>query len=133
MAAFIGWTLGVWWFADTHGFNRCKVATQDIAIDAAVEARKQEREKQGKVNDTLQTQADEMATINARLVNDIKRLHQRESRRHLPETTEARCKGVTGASLSSPDAEFLVREAARADRTRTALKTCYGYADTVSR
>jgi hypothetical protein len=37
----------------------------------------------------------------------------------------ADCKGATGAELFRSDAEFLTREAARADKLRTALDQCY--------
>lgn len=132
LAAFIGWTLGVWWLADTHGFNRCEVAVQDATIDAAVAARKQERKKQEEVNDTLQTQADEMATINARLVNDIKRLHQRESRRYLPPGPGANCAHAGRKIFLDRNGEDLVRLAGRADKLRSALKACYLFADVVA-
>jgi hypothetical protein len=41
--------------------------------------------------------------------------------------------GCTGAELFRPDAEFLVREARRADQLRAALKACIAHATEVER
>ena len=40
--------------------------------------------------------------------------------------------GCTGARLFGDDAEFLIREAARADTIRVALKSCYAQYDMIS-
>jgi len=45
--------------------------------------------------------------------------------------TKSICQGATGKELSRPDAEFLTREAARADKIRLGLDICYKYADEV--
>lgn len=45
------------------------------------------------------------------------------------EAPRPQCAGGTGAELSGPDAEFLVREAARADTIRAALISCYADLD----
>lgn len=85
-------------------------------------------------NDDLATQrqrqADEVRAINARLADALERLRQRPAR--MPEPARETCKGATGAELSGDDAGFLVREAARADELREALRACYGWIDTVS-
>ena len=104
----------------------------EVVKIAVEKARKNERLKQGKVNELIQTQHDELAVINDRLNNDIDKLRNRPSRRHMSNKSKAECSGTTGESLSSEDGRFLVREATRADRLRTALKTCYKYADTIN-
>lgn len=58
-------------------------------------------------------------------------------RRPAPGTTESTtngqaASGCTGARLFGDDAEFLIREAARADTTRIALKACYKQYDMVA-
>jgi len=98
---------------------------------AVKKARADEQKKQEKINATIQKQYDEQAAINDRLNDDLNRLRKRPDRRHVPDNTDATCQGATGAELSRQDSNFLTREAARADRLRTALKTCYTYADTV--
>jgi len=58
-------------------------------------------------------------------------------RRPAPGTAESPANGeaaggCTGASLYAPDAEFLIREAARADTIRVALNACYAQYDMIS-
>lgn len=105
---------------------------QSARADAAEAARNDEKEKQQGVNRALQEQNDNMAAVNAGLNRDLERLRQRSARRDMSGTASATCKGATGALLSREDAGFLVREAARADKLRAALKACYAYADTVA-
>lgn len=104
------------------------------AIEQEREVRAIEQEMQNETNATLRRQADDLAAINTRLAADLERLQLRPDRADdLPEAPRADCAGATGAELSGPDAAFLTREAARADRLRAALRACYEYADTVSR
>ena len=124
---------GTYYVGDKNGFNRCKVAVEGHALDAAIEARHQERTKQQEVNNVLRDQITERDAINDRLVSDIKRLHKRPDRRHVSETAESRCQGASGRELSGPDAFFLTRLAARAEKQRAALNACYAYADAVVR
>lgn len=56
-------------------------------------------------------------------------LRQRPER--MPESSRANCKGSTGAELSGRDSEFLIRQAARADEQREALKACYAAYDKI--
>ena len=62
---------------------------------------------------------------------------RKRPRRPAPGTTESPANGqdqpgATGAQLFREDAEFLVREAADADTTRTALKACYRQYDMIT-
>ena len=59
--------------------------------------------------------------INNQLVDAISELRKRTSR--ASETSNG--KSCNGTSLFAEDAEFLVREAARADEIRVALEACY--------
>lgn len=45
--------------------------------------------------------------------------------------TSTDCKGATGAELSRPDSEFLIRLGQRADEQRAALNTCYSAYETI--
>lgn len=63
----------------------------------------------------------QIQTINNQLVNAISELRKRPSR-----TTEAsNGQSCNGTGLYAEDAEFLIREAARADQIRVALDSCY--------
>lgn len=96
------------------------------AVAVAIEV---ERNQQKGVNDAVQKQADTVRFINSELLDDIAKLRNRPSRLPASGNPGAACAGTTGAELSRSDAEFLIREAARADTLRAALIACYGYAD----
>ena len=72
--------------------------------------------------DKIRTEKDaQIRDINAKLVDAVSELRKRPSR-----ATEAtNGQSCNGASLYAEDAEFLVREAARADEIRTGLTACY--------
>lgn len=105
-----------------------QVAAQAVAQrDAQAEARRiaqQRAEKLQRINDD---KAASIRRIDARLADALGELRSRPER--LPGAGDCQavpsCQGATGAELSGPDAAFLVREAARAERQRAALKACY--------
>ena len=72
----------------------------------------------------------EIKVINNKLQSALSELRQRQDRPSSADTARD-CKGATGAELSRQDAEFLAREAARADQLRSALELCYRQYDTV--
>jgi hypothetical protein len=72
----------------------------------------------------------EIKVINNKLQSALSELRQRQERPSSADTARD-CKGATGAELSRQDAEFLIREAARADQLRSALELCYRQYDTV--
>lgn len=131
IVAFALWTGAVFLYGNSHGKKSLANAVNTATIESAKKAREEEQAKQEKVNVIAKIQYDEMAVINAALTNDIAGLHKRISRKNLPKSSEPRCTGTSGASLSSEDAGFLTREIARADRLRIGLKACYKYADEV--
>jgi hypothetical protein len=71
----------------------------------------------------------QIKVINNQLVDAVSELRKRPSR--TAETSNG--KNCNGASLFAEDAEFLVREAARADEIRVALGACYKQYDSVSK
>ncbi len=119
------------YFIYEAGADSVRVEAAEKVKKATAKARKEEQDKQGKINEINQKQYDSLVNINANLNTDLNGLRKRASRRHLPKNSKSVCKGVTGEHLSSEDSRFLTREAARADRLRTALKACYKYADTI--
>ncbi len=72
----------------------------------------------------------EIKVIAGKLQSALGELRQRQERPSSADTARD-CKGTTGAELSRQDAEFLAREAARADQLRSALELCYRQYDTV--
>ena len=72
--------------------------------------------------DSIRIQKDaQIKVINTQLVDAISQLRSRPSN----PTKTINGQDCNGAALSAPDAEFLVREAARADEIRVALQACY--------
>ena len=95
---------------------------------------KNAREKEHQMQDaTEQIRKDKDAQINAinnQLANALVELRNRPSR-----TSQISSNGQngTGSTLFAEDAEFLVREATRADQIRTALDACYKQYDEVTK
>jgi hypothetical protein len=72
--------------------------------------------------DSIRIQKDaQIKVINTQLVDAISSLRSRSSNA----TKTINGQDCNGATLSSPDAEFLIREAARADEIRIGLQACY--------
>jgi hypothetical protein len=72
--------------------------------------------------DTIRKEKDaQIKVINTQLVDAISGLRSRSS----SPTKTVTGQDCNGQTLSAPDAEFLVREAARADEIRIALQSCY--------
>jgi hypothetical protein len=69
----------------------------------------------------------QLKDINNQLVDAVSELRKRTSR--TAETSNG--KSCNGTSLFAEDAEFLVREAARADEIRVALQACYKQYDSL--
>jgi len=63
----------------------------------------------------------QIKTLNTSLNTALVSLRQRPS--SAAKTTDG--KDCNGQALSAPDAEFLIREASRADEVRIALEACY--------
>jgi len=90
-----------------------------------------EKEREAQIaTDQIRTEKDaQIKAINNQLVNAISELRKRNSR---TDTTNIGQSG-TGATLYAEDAEFLIREAARADQIRAGLEACYKQYDSISR
>lgn len=83
--------------------------------------RDKEHQYQADADEIRKAKDDQIKTINSQLVDAVSELRKRTSR-----TSEAtNGKGCNGTSLYSEDAEFLIREAARADEIRVGLQACY--------
>ena len=83
--------------------------------------REKEHEYQAAADQIRKDKDEKINNINTQLVDAISELRKRPSR-----TAEAsNGQGCNGTRLFAEDAEFLVREAARADEIRVALEACY--------
>jgi hypothetical protein len=94
-----------------------------VAYKATIVAEKANIEKayQAKADQIERDKNAQIRNINAQLVDAVSELRKRPSR-----ATEASAgQSCNGARLYAEDAEFLVREAARADEIRVGLAACY--------
>lgn len=83
--------------------------------------RDKEHQYQADADQIRKAKDDQIKAINSQLVDSISELRKRTSR--ASEATNG--KGCNGSALYAEDAEFLVREAARADEIRVGLEACY--------
>ena len=127
-----GIAAGAWVIWD-NGYETAMAEVDEIRADAVDRAITQERQLQEDADEITKGQMADLAGVNDRLSADIERLRNRPPRTiRVPTASGAECTGATGAELSGPDAEFLARLAAEADRLRAGLRACYQYADAIS-
>lgn len=92
---------------------------------AQIQARAKEQQLVSTANKLTEKKNAELRTIRSALDAALDQLRQRPSRTDVP-SASTHCAAATGAQLFAEDAEFLAREAARADELRAALSACYG-------
>lgn len=117
-----------------------QVAQQQAEYAAAQEAaRKKEQAMQVSADQLRQEKDREIRNLNARAAALTSIVQQRPDRPaksselSAAPSTGSPLASCTGAELSRPDAEFLAREAARADELRAALRQCVEQYKTVSK
>jgi len=119
---------GFYWNA--HGSNaehaRMVAKLESERAQALQKARDIEIQWQERVNEVTKKQAEKLAEVQHHLDVAIISLRDRPKRpATLPDTPRVECAGASGRELSREDAEFLAREAARADTIRAGLEACY--------
>jgi len=123
---------GFYWNA--HGSNaehtRMVAKLESERAQALQKARDIETQWQEEVNEVTTKQAEKLAEVQHHLDVAIISLRDRPKRSAtLPDTPRVECAGASGRELSREDAEFLAREAARADTIRAGLEACYAAYD----
>lgn len=119
---FGGWWINGWrWEAK---FVSLEKSYAEQVIEAQRAARRKEAQLQSQMDIQQVIKNAEIKDIRTQLDSALVELRKRPSRMPVPDTTGA-AKGATGAELSREDAEFLAREAARADSVIAQLKYCY--------
>ena len=100
-----------------------------LAFKASIieETRKKEIEQQAKTDEIRKVKDAQIKAINNQLVDAISQLRSRSN----SPTKTINGQDCNGATLSAPDAEFLIREAARADQIRIGLGACYKQYDSI--
>lgn len=110
-----------------------KLVQAQAAEKAAKDAREREQAMQDEATQITEAKDEQIRIIGDQLDTALASLRNRPERPagHVPKASGS-CKGATGANLSRPDAEFLTRESARADRLRSALDACYRQYDSLT-
>ena len=94
--------------------------------------REKEHEYQAATDKIRKDKDEKINAINNQLADAISELRKRPSR--TSETSDGSvAKGCNGSQLYAEDAEFLTREAARADQLRAALDACYKQYDSIGK
>lgn len=102
----------------------------DLRAASVEQSREIERQWQAAFDANARRLTDEKASIAASLELALNSLRSRAMRTiDSSGSPGAHCKGATGAELSREDAEFLIREATRADKIRAGLMACYDSID----
>ena len=101
---------------------------EEYKAEEIANAREKEHQLQD-VTDQIRKDKDaQIDAINNQLANALIELRNRPSRAN---KVSSNGQSGTGATLFAEDAEFLIGEAARADKLRTALTACYAQYDQV--
>lgn len=122
VAGAIAWTVNGWRLQGR--LEALQRAHAEALATAQVQARQKEQTLAAKAAQLTEQKNAELRKIRGALDATIGQLRQRPSRAELPPAAST-CQAATGRELSAEDAEFLAREAARADELRAALIACY--------
>lgn len=117
-----GWTINGWRLGKQIESIKAEQAEREAA--ALVEVRKKEAVLVAQAEQIRKKKDAEINAINNRLNSALVELRQRPNRITSSAGTPS-CTAGTGATLFREDAEFLIGEAARADKLRQALEECY--------
>ncbi len=123
----LGWVINGWRLEASINAYKLKIAAEEAKL--IQEYRRKEQAFQVKADALRREKDNEIKTITTRLNSTLSELRQRQDR-PVPGSAGT-CQGASGAELSRQDGEFLAREAARADRLRSALEQCYKQYDSI--
>jgi hypothetical protein len=117
----LGLCVAVLAFSWYLGFSFSNNRFLEYKADQVTQTQKAQEAHQQAANQIRKDKDAQITSINTQLVDAISQLRSRPSRTQAATNGQ----GGTGATLSAEDAEFLTREAARADIIRTGLSACY--------
>ena len=109
------------------GFRLANNRFLEYKADQIAKTAQIEKEHQEATDQIRKEKDAQIASINNQLVDAISQLRKRPSRSQ--DTSNGQ--SGTGATLFAEDAEFLIREAARADQIRAGLEACYKQYDAI--
>lgn len=123
-----GWFINGWRWSNKY--DSLVIQYKQEQIKAEKEARAKELELQAAIDSERTIKDEQVRHIRMQLDSTLDQLRQRSLRNSKP-LSASDSKGATGSELYREDAEFLIREAARADEIRAGLKECYASYDHV--
>ena len=118
-----GWVINGWRWNNTA--LKLAAAQTQARIDAERHSRNQELALQAAADNARNTKDAEITIIRSQLDAALVSLRERPLRTANVPGAAGACPPATGAQLSREDAEFLAREAARADAVVASLTECY--------
>lgn len=118
----IGWTINGWRLNASIASLKASYAEEHSRV--LTEARNREKSLLEASERYRKDRDAKVKDLNSRLKSVTAELQQRKKRDSRESTDTAACSGATGAELSREDAEFLAREAARADSVAENLNYC---------
>ena len=119
-----GWVINGWRWNNTA--LKLAAAQTQTRIEAEQKSRNQERALQAAADNARNIKDAEITIIRSQLDTALVSLRERPLRGANLPGAAGTCPPATGAQLSREDAEFLAREAARADAVVARLNYCYG-------
>lgn len=114
---------GIWFNGYSVGHNQLT----KYKLEQETQTRQKEAQQQTIADQIEKDKNAQIKAINDQLVNAISELRKRPNRPENPSIGQS----GTGATLYAEDAEFLIREASRADTIRTGLDACYKQYDAI--
>ena len=103
---------------------------EEYKAEEVANARLKEHQLQDATDQIRKDKDAQINAINNQLANALIELRNRPSRAN---KVSVNGQGGTGATLYAEDGQFLIGEAARADKLRTALQSCYAQYDEVTK
>ena len=105
-------------------------AFEEYKAEEIANAREKEHQMQDATDQIRKDKDAQIDAINNQLANALIELRNRPSRANQSSNNG---QNGTGSTLFAEDAEFLIREATRADQIRTALNACYKQYDEITK
>ena len=103
---------------------------EEYKAEEVANARLKEHQLQDATDQIRKDKDAQINAINNQLANALIELRSRPSRN---DKVSVNGQGGTGATLYAEDGQFLIGEAARADKLRAALQSCYAQYDEVTK
>ena len=117
---------GIWYNGYSVGYSKLTA----YKLEQETVTREKETQYQSQAAEIRKAKDAQINSINNQLVDAISQLRKRNSRTDNTSVGQT-ISGCNGSQLYAEDAEFLIREAARADTIKAGLEACYKQYDSL--